>query len=106
MFEQFRLNRIARRLKRCKIVKKSNAQLRNAKLEVNGKVVKPLDYIAETAKKLPPIAVNGKPIDYVKRMREIYYRNGLKGLNLYVEYIKLRTYVEKKKRVELLNSKR
>lgn len=95
MFEQFRLNRIARRLKRCKVVPKSNAQLRSEKVVVNGKVMKPLDYIDYVVKQFPRITIDNKPIDFTKRARDIYYKNGLKGLNLYVDYIRLRANIEK-----------
>lgn len=105
MLENFKLNRIARRLKRCKVVPKTNAQLRNEMLVCKGKVMKPLDYIEYVAKQFPPVAVNDVPIDYVKRMRELYYRNGLKGLNLYVDYVRLRTKIEKEKANKAFRSK-
>lgn len=97
MFQQFRLNRLARKLKKCKVTTMSNAQLRGQKVLVNGNEMKPLDYINTVAKDFPVIIVGSEKINYVKRMKGIYYRNGLKGLNLYVSYIRLRTIVEMKK---------
>ena len=101
MFDQFRLNRLARRLKKCEVTPLSRPKLREQKVVADGKVMKPLDYIDWVAKQLPLIEVNGKAIDYVARMRQIFYKNGLKGLNLYVSYMRLRVRVEiEKKRVK------
>lgn len=76
----------------------TNAQLREVKVVADGKVMKVLDYIDLTAKKMPTISVNGKFIDMKKRMKELYYKYGLIGLNLYVNYIRLRTEIEIKKK--------
>lgn len=94
MFEKFRLNRLARRLKKCKVTPLSRPQLRNVKVSAAGKTFKALDYINHVAAMLPLITVNGQAVDTRARMREIYYRNGLKGLNLYVSYIRLRLSIE------------
>ena len=101
MFENFILNRLARRLKRCQVTTLSNGQLRNRTFTVQGKDMKPLHYIDFVAKQFPIIAVNGKFIEHRSRMREVYYKNGLKGLNLYIDYVRLRTRMEMKKQKNL-----
>lgn len=98
MIKGLKLMVIAQRLKRLKVTAQSNAQLRELKVVSNGQVMKVLDYIEKTAEKMPKIEVNGKPIDVERRMKELYYKHGLKGLNLYVDYIRLRTAIELKKR--------
>lgn len=97
MIKELRLILIARRLKGLKVTSKCNAELRKQKVISSGKVTKVLDYIHETAGKMPKIQVNSKTIDTERRMKEIYYKHGLKGLNLYISYIRLRTQVELKK---------
>lgn len=97
MIKGLKLMVIAQRLKRLKVTAQSNAQLRELKVVSDGQVMKVLDYIEKTAEKMPKIKVDGKPIDTERRMKELYYKYGLKGLNLYVDYIRLRTAIELKK---------
>lgn len=97
MIKELKLILIARRLRRLKVTAESNAQLREQKVVSDGQVMKVLDYIEKTAEKMPKIKVNDKPIDTERRMKELYYKHGLKGLNLYVDYIRLRTAIELKK---------
>lgn len=97
MIKGLKLMVIAQRLNRLKVTAQSNAQLRELKVVSDGQVMKVLDYIEKTAEKMPKIKVDGKPIDTERRMKELYYKYGLKGLNLYVDYIRLRTAIELKK---------
>jgi hypothetical protein len=60
--------------------------------------MRPTEYIDFVATQLPVSEVDGNKIDTVKRMRELFYRHGLPGLDLYVRYMKLRTVVEMKKK--------
>lgn len=99
MFDKLKLLRLARRLRKCPVTKLTRPALRSQKLVLpDGAIMRSLDYIDLVAKQFPTIEVNGKAIDYGSRMREIYYRNGLPGLNLYVSYMKLRVRVEMKKK--------
>ncbi len=97
MFENLRLLLIARRLKKCKVTTKCNAQLREIKVVYEGKPVKVLDFIDKVAETLPKVMVDGKDLDHEKRMKDTFYKHGLKGLNLYLDYVRLRTKIEKKK---------
>lgn len=97
MIKELKLILIARRLKRLKVTTECNAELRKQKVVSNSQVMKVLDYIEKTAEKMPKIEVNGKKIDTRRRMKELYYKHGLKGVNLYVDYIRIRTAVELKK---------
>lgn len=85
-------------MRRCKVTSESRPALRAKKVTANGKVMPVMEYIDYVAKLMPPVAVNGKPINPAKRMREVYYQKGLKGLNLYIEYYKIRLSVELKKK--------
>jgi len=98
MLKEFMLRRLARKLGRCKVTKLSRPVLRDAQFVVNGKPLRALDYIDHVAAMLPVIKVNGEPINFKARMREVYYRNGQPGLNIYVKYVKLRVAVEMKKK--------
>ena len=98
MFAQFRLNLLARRLRKCPVTPLSRPQLRDIKVMAAGKPLKALDYIDHVAQMLPLITVNKLAVDTRARMREIYYRHGLKGLNLYVSYVRLRLKIEMKKK--------
>ena len=95
MFEQLKLRRLAKKLEKCKVTPLSRPVLRNQKIMLpDGTIMRALEYIDHVASQLPEIKVNGAPIDTTKRMKEIYYKNNLKGLNLYVSYMKLRLKVE------------
>ena len=95
MFEKLKLRRLAKKLEKCKVTPLSRPVLRDQKIILpNGEILRALEYIDHVAKQLPQIKVNGVVIDTTKRMREIYYKNDLKGLNYYVSYLKLRLKIE------------
>lgn len=98
MLTNLRLLLIYRKMRRCKVTSESRPALRAKKVTANGKVMPVMEYIDYVAKILPPVTVNGKQIMPAKRMREVYYQKGLKGLNLYINYYKIRLSVELKKK--------
>jgi hypothetical protein len=85
-------------MRRCKVTGESRQALRAKKVTANGRVMPVMEYIDNVAKIMPPVAVNGKPINPAKRMRDVYYQKGLKGLNLYIKYYKIRLSVEMSKK--------
>lgn len=78
-------------------VKHSRQVLRAKKVYVEGQKKSPMRYIDECAVKMPVILAGDEPINHVARMRKLYLTFGLKGLNVYVDYVNIRTRYEHKR---------
>lgn len=66
---------------------KTRWELRRQLCEVEGKTMRVLDYIDIVASRMVRVVSNGQAIDHREKLREIYYKYDMPGLNYYVKHI-------------------